>query len=315
MKRVGKTITRWPRTIVTWPSSSGWRSASSAGRANSDSSSRKSTPWWASVASPGCGERAAADEAGRRRSCGAARGTAARSTSPPPRVQAGDEWMRVTSIASSRVSGGRIDGSRRASIVLPVPGGPCRNRLWPPAAATSSAGIEPVVAADVARGPAARARGSRRRRLRRAAAARASPRRTSTASCERARRRAPRAPATSAASARPRARDAAAARSPCAARALGDRERAADRRAPRRSATARRRPRSPRARPARAGRAATSSATASGRSKPGPTLRRYAGARLTVMRSLRELEAGVRRSPRARARAPRGPPCRRARRR
>ena len=36
MKRVGKTITCWPRTIVTWPSSSGWRSASRLGRANSD---------------------------------------------------------------------------------------------------------------------------------------------------------------------------------------------------------------------------------------------------------------------------------------
>ena len=55
MKRVGNAITFWPRTIVTWPSSSGWRSASSDGRANSDSSSRKSTPWWASVASPGGG--------------------------------------------------------------------------------------------------------------------------------------------------------------------------------------------------------------------------------------------------------------------
>ncbi len=39
-------------------------------------------------------------------------------------------WIRVTSIASSRVSGGRIDGIRRASIVLPVPGGPSINRLW-----------------------------------------------------------------------------------------------------------------------------------------------------------------------------------------
>ena len=55
MNRVGKTMTCWPRTIVTWPSSSGWRSASRLGRANSDSSSRNSTPRWASVASPGCG--------------------------------------------------------------------------------------------------------------------------------------------------------------------------------------------------------------------------------------------------------------------
>ena len=55
MNRVGNSMTCWPRTIVTWPSSSGWRSASRLGRANSESSSRKSTPRCASVASPGCG--------------------------------------------------------------------------------------------------------------------------------------------------------------------------------------------------------------------------------------------------------------------
>ncbi len=43
-QRLGKVTTRWPRTIVTRPSSSGCRSASSAGRANSESSSRKRTP-------------------------------------------------------------------------------------------------------------------------------------------------------------------------------------------------------------------------------------------------------------------------------
>ena len=37
------------------------------------------------------------------------------------------------------VSGGRIDGNRLASIVLPDPGGPIIKMLWPPAAATSSA--------------------------------------------------------------------------------------------------------------------------------------------------------------------------------
>ena len=55
MKRVGNATTCWPRTIVTCPSSSGWRSASRLERTNSDSSSRNSTPWWASVASPGSG--------------------------------------------------------------------------------------------------------------------------------------------------------------------------------------------------------------------------------------------------------------------
>ena len=47
--------------------------------------------------------------------------------------------MRVTSSAASSVSGGSSPGRRRASIVLPVPGGPAKSRLWPPAAATSSA--------------------------------------------------------------------------------------------------------------------------------------------------------------------------------
>ena len=37
------------------------------------------------------------------------------------------------------MSGGRIPGRRRASIVLPDPGGPTKSRLWPPAAAISSA--------------------------------------------------------------------------------------------------------------------------------------------------------------------------------
>ena len=45
----------------------------------------------------------------------------------------------MTSSASERVSGGRIDASRRPSIVFPVPGGPASRRLWLPAAASSSA--------------------------------------------------------------------------------------------------------------------------------------------------------------------------------
>ena len=47
------------------------------------------------------------------------------------------EWMRVTSSASSLVSGGRMPGSRRPSIVLPVPGGPASSTLCSPAAASS----------------------------------------------------------------------------------------------------------------------------------------------------------------------------------
>ena len=38
-------------------------------------------------------------------------------------------WMRVTSIASGRLSSGRIEGRRWASIVLPVPGEPLSRQL------------------------------------------------------------------------------------------------------------------------------------------------------------------------------------------
>jgi hypothetical protein len=48
-------------------------------------------------------------------------------------------WMRITSIASVRLSAGRIDGKRWASIVLPVPGGPLSRLLWAPAAAITRA--------------------------------------------------------------------------------------------------------------------------------------------------------------------------------
>ena len=44
-----------------------------------------------------------------------------------------------TSSSSAGVSGGRMVGSRAASMDLPAPGGPTMSRLWPPAAATSSA--------------------------------------------------------------------------------------------------------------------------------------------------------------------------------
>jgi len=57
MKRAGKTTRPAARETETKPSSSGWRRASSAGRWNSASSSRSSTPRCARLASPGrrCG--------------------------------------------------------------------------------------------------------------------------------------------------------------------------------------------------------------------------------------------------------------------
>ena len=69
----------------------------------------------------------------RARGTGAAR-SAGRSSSSPA-----IEAIIDTSRSSAGDSGGRIDGSRLASIDLPAPGGPTISRLWPPAAATSSA--------------------------------------------------------------------------------------------------------------------------------------------------------------------------------
>ena len=48
-------------------------------------------------------------------------------------------WIRVISSASSNDGGGKIPGSRLATIVLPAPGGPTMSRLCPPAAAISNA--------------------------------------------------------------------------------------------------------------------------------------------------------------------------------
>ncbi len=82
----------------------------------------------------------AADDRRRRGACGAERGTAGtrRAASPPA------AGPRPSGCASPRApprasSGGRSPGSRRASIVLPVPGGPASSRLCRPAAAISSA--------------------------------------------------------------------------------------------------------------------------------------------------------------------------------
>ena len=54
-KRAGKTATPAARAIRTTPSSTGWRSTSRARRPNSGISSRKRTPLWARLTSPGRG--------------------------------------------------------------------------------------------------------------------------------------------------------------------------------------------------------------------------------------------------------------------
>ena len=69
--------------------------------------------------------------------CGARNGR--RLVSAPPSITPAIDCTMETSSSSAGASGGRIDGSRAASIDLPAPGGPTMRRLWPPAAATSSA--------------------------------------------------------------------------------------------------------------------------------------------------------------------------------
>ena len=165
--------------------------------------------------------RAAADQPGRARSCGAERGTAA--PAPARRRAArrccGSASPRSPRRASSR---GRIDGIRRASIVLPVPGAPSSSRLWPPAAAISSASSGAACPRMSARSGSAGdgARGVRRRRQRRAArrpvSTSAAARRVGTpATCE---------PLDQRRLARPLARDDQPLQSG-PARSLGDRER------------------------------------------------------------------------------------------
>jgi len=57
-------------------------------------------------------------------------------------------WIFVVSSASSKVSGGRMVGMRLASMVLPEPGGPIINMLWPPAQAISMARLAVLLARE-----------------------------------------------------------------------------------------------------------------------------------------------------------------------
>src|SRR5215471_13410449 len=63
--------------------------------------------------------------------CGARNGR--RLVSAPPLICPATEATIDTSRSSAGASGGRIDGSRAASMDLPAPGGPTISRLWPPA--------------------------------------------------------------------------------------------------------------------------------------------------------------------------------------
>ncbi len=110
-------------------SSSGWRIASRASRRNSGSSSRKSAPRCASEISPGTGRAPPPTRPGAEIPwCGARKGGVWISPAPAGSVPA-TEWIRVTSIASASERGARMPGSRRASIVLPAPGGPGQEQV------------------------------------------------------------------------------------------------------------------------------------------------------------------------------------------
>ena len=234
----------------------------------------------------GSPRRAAASRRRRRsarrpRRSGAARETAARARARRPAASTPlTEWIRVTSSAASSASGGRIPGSRRASIVLPVPGGPASSRLWPPAAAISSARRARSCPRTSARsGTSAsdsKSSGGRRRLGRVALAAQVGDGLGEVAHAD------GRDPGERHLGAGLGGADEV--REPGAAGALGGDERARRPAAAARRARARRRRRARRAPPSGTWYEAASTASAIGRSKPEPSLRSAAGARLTVMR-------------------------------
>ena len=123
--------------MVMWPDSSGSRKASSAARGNSGSSSRNSTPLCASEISPGLGgEPPPTSATALAEWCGAQVGRKPHwaSEKRPARLA-----MAALCSASGALMGGSRPAKRCASMDLPVPGGPDMSRLWPPAAAISSA--------------------------------------------------------------------------------------------------------------------------------------------------------------------------------
>ena len=192
------------------------------------------------------------------------------------------EWIRVTSSASSSPSGGRIPGSRRASIVLPVPGRPGEQQVVRSGRGDlehPSRALLPADVGEVGRRPARRARAVAARAAGSGGVALAAEVRDRLGEVrERAPARRRRAPTSRAGLGGADERV-----EPGAPRALGGRERAGTGRSRPSSAS------SPTAAwPASASRGiwrdAASTASAIGRSKPEPSLRSPAGARLTVIR-------------------------------
>ena len=190
----------------------------------------------------------------------------------------------MTSSASSRSSAGRIVGRRRASIVLPTPGGPTISR-WCRAGrgdrqreagvgeAADVGEVERLVGVGVRRRRAAGSGGSGHGAspFRHACS---SPSVRATRTCT---------PGTSAASAA-LAAGTMTCSTPGARERVDERERARRPAAPRRRGRARRARRRRRARPAGSPPSALVSASATASSSPAPVLRTDAGARFTVTR-------------------------------
>ena len=303
MKRVGKTRVRWPRTTATRPSSSGWRSASSA-RARE---LRQLVEEQHAVVREARLARAPGPRRRRRgptpRSCGAAPGTGARSTRAAAVVQARDA---VDPRDLERLGARERRQDRRQpprEHRLADAGRPSSSRLWPPAAAIVSARDRRRRGRGRRRGRRAAGRGATRRGPGSGGGGRSPPRSTlgDLGSVPAAMTSSP---STSAASA---ARSRGTIRPVEPARARRPRRRRARRgtAAARRRARARRRPRGARAPRAGIWPLAASTPTAIARSNPGPTLRRCAGARLTVMRRAGNSKPEFRIAARTRSRASR----------
>ena len=134
MNRAGNVTVPSARVSLTSPVSIGWRMPCRTELLNSDSSSRKSTPLCASVISPGrIGDPPPTSPASDAEWWGLRNGRT------PDRIAAIDspatEWIRAVSSASSCERGGKSEGSREASMVLPDPGGPIMSIPCLPAAA------------------------------------------------------------------------------------------------------------------------------------------------------------------------------------
>jgi hypothetical protein len=130
IRRIGNEKTIDARGIVTIPLPSGCRKTSRTWPRNSGRSSRQRTPRWARDTSAGSGTRPSTDQPRIRDGVmGARHGRivthAVRSPARPA-----TRWMRVVSLASSRVIAGRMVVSRRASMDVPASAGPMKSTVW-----------------------------------------------------------------------------------------------------------------------------------------------------------------------------------------